>query len=60
MRMRWVLWKNSGSLPVGSKSDECDNKETKIIRAREKREKRARGGVGNACKDAKVFFFVHI
>ena len=33
MHMRWVLWKScgtsSGSLPVGSRSHECDNKRTK-------------------------------
>ena len=39
-----VLWKERGR---GS-------------RAREKGEKRARGGVGNAGKDANVVFFVHI
>ena len=41
-------------------SNECDNKETKIIQAPEKRKKRERGGEGNTSKDANVFFFVHI
>ena len=29
MRKSWVLWKDPKSLPLGPRSHECDNKQTK-------------------------------